>query len=276
MRPHSAPRRAVTAAAGLALLALGGCSTADVPNQLSIPDPATEQGDRIFHLWQGSWIAAWIVGAITLALILWAALAYRKRSDDLPPQTRYNIPIEILYTVVPFIIIGVLFFFTARDEAKLVALSDEPDHTISVVGFRWNWTFNYLDGDVYDVGAPTELPTLYLPRGETVQFELTSPDVIHSFWVPAFLFKMDVVPGRLNRFEITPTKEGTFAGKCAELCGVDHSRMLFEVKVVSPDEYQAHLADLKAKGQVGRLESGLVQTEAGGDKAGRTTIGGSS
>jgi len=276
VRPHSAPRRAGTAAAGLALLALGGCSTADVPNQLSIPDPATEQGDRIFHLWQGSWIAAWIVGAITLALILWAALAYRKRSDDLPPQTRYNIPIEILYTVVPFIIIGVLFFFTARDEAKLVALSDEPDHTISVVGFRWNWTFNYLDGDVYDVGAPTELPTLYLPRGETVQFELTSPDVIHSFWVPAFLFKMDVVPGRLNRFEITPTKEGTFAGKCAELCGVDHSRMLFEVKVVSPDEYQAHLADLKAKGQVGRLESGLVQTEAGGDKAGRTTIGGSS
>lgn len=276
MRPHSAPRRGATAAAGLALLALGGCSTADVPNQLSIPDPATEQGDRIFHLWQGSWIAAWIVGAITLALILWAALAYRKRSDDLPPQTRYNIPIEILYTVVPFIIIGVLFFFTARDEAKLVALSDEPDHTISVVGFRWNWTFNYLDGDVYDVGAPTELPTLYLPRGETVQFELTSPDVIHSFWVPAFLFKMDVVPGRLNRFEITPTKEGTFAGKCAELCGVDHSRMLFEVKVVSPDEYQAHLADLKAKGQVGRLESGLVQTEAGGDKAGRTTIGGSS
>ena len=81
-----------------------------------------------------------------------------------------------------------------------------------------------------------------LPVDETIQFNLHSPDVIHSFWVPGFLFKMDVIPGRDNHFELTPTASGTFAGKCAELCGVYHSRMLFNVKVVSEDEYDSYLA----------------------------------
>ncbi len=271
-----AARGAAAAALGLVALGLTGCSTSDIPNQLQIPDPASEQGERIFHLWQGSWVAAWAVGAVVLGLIIWAALAYRRRSQDLPAQTTYNIPIEILYTVVPFFMIGVMFFFTARDESKLVALSDSPDHTVNVVGFRWNWTFNYVDENVYDVGTPTDVPTLYLPEGESVRFKLTSPDVIHSFWVPQFLFKMDVIPGQTNEFEITPTKQGTFAGKCAELCGVDHSRMLFWVKVVSPDEYDDHVADLKAKGQVGLLETGRTTESVTGEEMGRTTIGGDS
>ena len=91
---------------------------------------------------------------------------------------------------------------------------------------------------------------------EKVKFELTSPDVIHSFWIPAFLMKMDVVPGRNNQFAVTPNTEGEFVGKCAELCGVDHSRMLFDVKVVSRAEYDAHIADLRERGQVGKIDSG--------------------
>lgn len=262
------------AGGALLALALTGCSTSDIPNQLSIPDPASEQGERIFHLWQGSWVTAWAVGAFTLTLILWAAFAYRRRSQELPEQTKYNIPIEILYTVVPFIIIGTIFYFVARDESKIMALSANPDHRINVVGFRWNWAFNYLDEDAYTVGTPNELPTLYLPKGETVRFELTSPDVIHSFWVPVFLFKLDVIPGQTNRFEITPTKEGTYAGKCAELCGVDHSRMLFWVKVVSPEEYDRHIAVLKAAGQSGVFDTGMTQDAVTGEEMGRTTIGG--
>jgi cytochrome c oxidase subunit II len=80
-----------------------------------------------------------------------------------------------------------------------------------------------------------------------VLFKLQSDDVIHSFWVPAFLFKMDVIPGQNNKFEITPEKKGTYAGRCAELCGKDHARMLFNVKVVSPAEYQTHVATVKSE-----------------------------
>jgi cytochrome c oxidase subunit 2 len=123
---------------------------------------------------------------------------------------------------------------------------------------------------VYEVGTPGEKtpgnpspgPTLYLPKGETVQFILTSRDVIHSFWVLPFLFKQDVIPGHTNSFEVTPNKEGIFRGKCAELCGVDHARMLFNVKVVSPEEYRAHLKELAKKGQTGYIQSGIPQTEA--------------
>jgi cytochrome c oxidase subunit 2 len=211
-------------------------------------------------------------------------------------------PIEALYTVVPLIIVSVLFYFTARDESKLLTLSEKPAHTINVIGFQWSWGFNYVenvDGDaatpkagvvpkelaslpdrytkafpagsegVYDKGVPGDRnedtnnpgPTLYLPKGEKVRFILSSNDVIHSFWVVPFLFKQDVIPGHTNVFEVTPTQEGTFVGKCAELCGVDHSRMLFNVKVVSPAEYKAHLKQLAEKGQTGFLPAGIKQTD---------------
>jgi cytochrome c oxidase subunit 2 len=208
-------------------------------------------------------------------------------------------PIEALYTVTPLIIVSVLFYFTARDESKLLELSAKPTHTINVVGYQWSWGFNYVEnvpgvtgdaktdknlqsipdkflkdfpenaGGVYDAGIPGDRnpqngnpgPTLWLPKGEKVRFVLTSRDVIHSFWVVPFLMKQDVIPGHTNSFEVTPTREGTFMGKCAELCGVDHSRMLFNVKVVSPERYQQHLKELAEKGQTGYIPSGIEQTD---------------
>ncbi len=266
-------RWALLGGAGLVALALSGCSTNDLPAMLSIPDPATKQATWIHSLWQGSWVAAWTVGVFVWGLILWAVVVYRKRSEDPPRQIRYNLPIEILYTVVPIFALVPLFWFVIRDESRITDLSANPQHIVNVVGFRWNWTFNYVGENVYDVGSPAATPTLYLPVDETVRFQLTSPDVIHSFWVPAFLFKMDMIPGKTNQFEITPTKVGTFQGHCAELCGVDHSRMLFIVKVVSRADYDQHIKDLQAKGQVGLLESGQV-TDGATDRQGRTTIGG--
>jgi len=256
-------------ALGLVLLAATACSAEDLP-RFGMPESATAQGERIAHLWRGGWIAAWMVGVLVWGLILVAIIAYRRRSDALPTQTRYNVPIEALYIIAPFIIVVVFFFFTARDETKLMALPADPDHTINVVGHQWSWSFNYVDGDVYEAGTPARRPTLYLPKDQTVLFELTSTDVVHSFWVPNFLFKMDVIPVRQNEFAITPTREGTFAGKCAELCGFDHSRMLFTVKVVSPQEYEAHLAELRARGQTGQLPKGIlpaVPIEQGADSA---------
>ncbi|MGH8870030.1 MAG: aa3-type cytochrome oxidase subunit II [Actinomycetes bacterium] len=244
-------RRALTTGAAILLLAVAaaGCSSEELP-RLGFPTPATRDAERVLSLWQGSWAAALAVGAVVWGLIVWSVIFHRKRSDALPTQTRYNVPIEALYTVVPFIMIAVLFFFTARDESKLIALTDNPEHEVNVVGRQWSWTFNYLDADTSVAGSPGQPPTLVLPQGERVRFTLTSPDVIHSFWVPSFLFKLDVVPGRQNEFEVTPSKLGTYRGKCAELCGVDHSRMLFNVVVVTPDQYDRYLDELRAKGQV--------------------------
>jgi cytochrome c oxidase subunit 2 len=259
----------------LAVLAATGCSTQDIPNQLSIPDPATDRAEITFHLWQGTWVALWVVGALTWALMLGAAVIYRRRREDhVPAQTRYNIPIEVMYTVTPLIVVAVFTLFTWRDTSAVTELSDNPDVTVNAVGFQWNWTFNYVDEQVYENGSPSDIPTLYLPQGERVRFVLTSPDVIHSFWVPAFLSKMDVVPGRTNQFEVTPTKLGRFEGKCAEMCGTYHSQMLFWVEVVTPEEYEQKIAELEAAGQVGSITTERDNDEA--QNQGNTSIGGDS
>ncbi len=246
-------------ALAVALLA-SGCSAQEALS-LNAPEGATEQAPTIESLWFGAWVAVAVVGLITGGLILFAAVRFRrKEGDPAPKQMRYNVPLEVMYTVVPLVMILGMFFFTARDQIELTKVSDNPDNTVGVIGFRWSWAFNYVEDDVYDVGTAevADNPTLYLPVDESVVFELQSPDVIHSFWIPAFLMKMDVFPDRLNKFEVTPNKVGTFAGRCAELCGVDHARMLFTVKVVERPEYDRHIAELRAKGQVGSIETDRI------------------
>ncbi|GAA2757181.1 cytochrome c oxidase subunit II [Actinopolymorpha rutila] len=267
---------------GIALLVVSGCSTEqlDTWKRGGMPPPASDRATHTLSLWQGAWIAALAVGVLVWGLIIWAVIAYRRRDDSVPPQVRYHLPIEILYSAVPFVIIAVLFFFTVRDQNAILKVdkNDPPTNVVNVVGQQWSWTFNYENapgvGTVWETGNPEHLPTLYLPVGEKVGFKLNSPDVVHSFFIPAFLFKMDVFPGKTNYFELTPTKEGEFAGKCAELCGVYHSRMLFTVHVVSQEKYAAHLRQLKAKGQTGlnlggaaaRTQQGLQTEGEGGTK----------
>lgn len=282
------PPKALVAGAltGAAALLLSGCA-GDWPeasaSNFFLPDAsigATDMTPRISQLWDGSWIAALVVGVLVWGLTIWCVVAYRRRKDDpeLPAQVRYNMPIEILYTIVPVMMVGVLFYYVARDQQAILDTSKTPDVTVQVVGKKWSWDFNYLEGNgasaqpgVYDTGRQAdlsgrsgvepELPTLYLPVNETVQFDLYSRDVIHSFWIPAFLMKMDMIPGSPNKFQVTPTKEGDFKGKCAELCGEYHSEMLFNVKVVSAEEYQQHLDDLAAAGQTGSLPTTLAGAE---------------
>ncbi|HQZ86744.1 MAG TPA: cytochrome c oxidase subunit II [Actinomycetota bacterium] len=242
------------------MVALSGCTAADW-SRGGMPEGATKESSITQSLWNGTWITALAVGALTWGLMIWCFIAYRRRrGDGMPRQLRYNIPLEVLYTITPIAVVGALLFFTIRDQTELTKISNDQKNTVGVVGFRWSWTFNYIDQGVYDIGTPEQQPTMYLPVNEKVKFDLASPDVIHSFWVPAFLFKMDVVPGRINSFEVTPNREGTFAGKCAELCGVDHSRMLFNVKVVPQAEFDAHMALLRAKGQTGVLDANRINT----------------
>jgi cytochrome c oxidase subunit II len=258
------------------LLLLGACASEDQAQirRLAMPEPATDRAPYIDDLWRWGWLAAILVGILVWGLIIYAAIKFRRRSDDeIPVQTRYNLPIEILYTVAPVVMVLVFFFFTVQTQNDVLAQAaenGESDHTIKVVGQKWSWTFNYMEEDAVDgqnvfvAGTPAELPTLVLPVDETVTVELSSPDVIHSFWVPAFLFKMDVIPGRDNSFSFTPTREGEFAGKCAELCGTYHSRMLFNVEVVDRATYDDYLRGLEEEGNVGVLRGAAdADTQAG-------------
>ena len=251
-------------AAGIGVLALAGCS-ADTLSQwgrFGLPEAASDRAPLIGNLWVGSWIAALAVGVFVWGLIFWVMIRYRKKSDDhLPAQKQYNLPLELLYTLVPFLIIAVLFFYTVQAQNGVQAkVTDQPVHTISVVGQKWSWSFSYLEADnpavgavVHEAGTVDKIPDLYLPVNRPVRFNLTSADVIHSFWVPAFYYKLDVIPGRMNSFDVTPDKVGTYSGKCAELCGTYHAAMLFTVHVVSEEDYVAYLNTLKAAGQTGEI-----------------------
>jgi cytochrome c oxidase subunit II len=256
--PRRLPRAARLAAlaGGAALLAGCGIDQEEAFRISGLPVPASDRAPFICDLWVGTWIAALAIGFLVWGLIAWVSIVYRRKRhhDHLPEQVRYNIPIETLYTVVPLFIVGVLFFWTMTNADEVQAKTDDPDVSIGVIGQQWSWTFNYLDEDVYDVGTAATIPQLYLPVNQVVEFQLNSPDVIHSFWVPSFYFKMDLIPGRTNSFQVTPTQEGTYAGRCSELCGAYHSRMLFEVVVVSEQEYQDHLGELEAAGQTGLVE----------------------
>jgi cytochrome c oxidase subunit 2 len=209
----------------------------------------------MYELWVGSVIAALAVGVFVWGLIFWCVVRYRKRSDEIPPQTRYNVPMETVYTIAPFLIVAVLFYYTAIVQTKVERLPKNPDVKIEVVAFKWNWQFRYLDQkgpdgqDVSTVGTTDRIPILVLPTNRSVLVFERSNDVAHSFWVPELLYKKDVYPGSIiNKFGVRIEREGAYVGRCAELCGTFHSMMNFELRAVSPEQYQRYL-DLRKQGR---------------------------
>jgi len=234
-----------------ALLLLSGCSfNSDDISGMGFPKGVSSVNDISLSLWQGAWIAAAVVGVFTLILILWPAVFHRAKPSkgEFPKQTQYNIPIEILYTVIPFIIVAVLFYFTAIKETEIVDKTSPVKHEITVEGIQWSWQFGYPEaGDKAVVtGTPAQPPTLYLPQGEKVRFTLTANDVVHGFWIPAFMIQMQNLPGETNHLQFTANKLGEFPGRCNILCGRNHTQMIFKVKVVTPENYQKYLDSLKA------------------------------
>ena len=210
--------RAAALAGVVLVLALTGCSDETEAGRLGMPEIVTEQGQDNLHLWQGAWIAALATGVVTWGLILGAAWYFRRRSDDeIPIQTRYNLPVEIFYTIFPIIMVVVFFSHTVRVQNVLLDDEEKPDVEVVVVGQKWQWTFNYPDSvdsadgtNVWVSGTGSDRPTLVLPVDSTVRFQLYSPDVVHNFGVPAFAMRMDVIPGRDNDFQVTTTETGTF------------------------------------------------------------------
>ena len=263
-------RASVASVAAISTLFLAGCSQEELGRAILMPMPAsssdvTNHTDVITDLWNISWAVLWIVGLIAWGLMLWAIVVYRRRKGDehLPAQMRYNNPIEVLFTVVPLILVMGFFAFTAESMREIEAPND-PEVKIEVIGKQWSWDFNYIQANVYDSGIQSQykagmtdnfkdLPTLYLPVNKRVEIVLNSRDVSHSFYVVEFLYKKDLLPGKTNHVYFTPTKIGTYVGKCAELCGEYHSMMLFNVKVVSQSDYDKHMSQLAGAGQVGQL-----------------------
>jgi cytochrome c oxidase subunit 2 len=232
-------------------------------------------------MWIGSCIAASVVGAFVLALILFSVIAHRKRDDELPKQVALNLPIEILYTIVPFVIIAALFYYTAIDEVYATKTTKNPAaagiDVVDVEAFQWGWTFRYLTDSskvpgvgagnaIFDTGSSnTTEPTLVVPIDTPIQFQLHSDNVIHDFYVPQLLFKMDVIPGRTNVFQVSKIERlGTYEGHCAELCGYDHARMNFNLKVVSQADYQTYLQQMVSQSQVAAIPGWVLNATPAG------------
>jgi len=241
--------------AGLALLVIPlttGCSVEEVL-RFGWPVGVTPQAEAMRQLWTWSAVTALIVGAITWGAMFWAIAFHRKRKgdDDTPPrQTQYNLPLEIVFTVVPTVIVAVLFAFTVNVQNYVDIDAPNPDVRVDVTAFQWNWQFDYPDVQGSDgqpvstLGTSDTIPLLVLPTGQRIEFTQRSNDVIHSFFVPEFLFKRDVFPmpevndqdyvWQIDAIE----REGAFVGRCAELCGSYHSMMNFEVRAISPALYE--------------------------------------
>ena len=234
------------ACAGLALL-LAGCGEGP---RLGMPEPISDDGEEILGLWRGSFLAAATVGALVWGLIIWAAIRYRRRNDDLPSQTPENIPLELLYTAVPLLVVLVLFGFTVVTQERVTALSDDPDVVVDVTAFQWSWTFGYPDEGVEVRSDGVSPPELAVPVGATVRFELDTVDVAHNFWVPELLTKRDILPDVENAIDVEIDEAGSWTGRCAEFCGLEHHDMLFTFTALQPEAYDAWLEERRAAGDV--------------------------
>ncbi|GAA2123863.1 cytochrome c oxidase subunit II [Glycomyces algeriensis] len=249
-------RRAIglTGIAALLPIVLAGCSLDDA-FYLGWPRTRpTTQSEQMFDLWIGSTVAALAVGVIVWGLTFWCIAAYKKKDTDteLPRQTKYNLPAELTFTALPFVLIGILFYYTVIVQDNVTEMSDEPTNCTNVTAFKWNWQFTYSDENcepllgadgqpVTETGDSDYIPIIVVPNQEDVRFVGNAEDVIHSFWVPDLLFKRDLIPGsdaQTTQWEVDFKSEGVFVGRCAELCGAYHAFMNFEMRVVSPEDYE--------------------------------------
>ena len=272
---NRAPHRSRRSIPVIAAITLGGLLAAACQGSPGLFPPAavTQQGHQTEGLYAFVFTIAALIFLLVEGLIIWAVLRYRRRDDELPAQTHGNLVAEAAWTVVPAAIVIVLFILSMQAQGKVEAKVAEPDVVVDVLGFQWQWTMGYGCPDSYAqalnvepgkdcdfalTGAGAVGPDLHVPVGQTVRFRLHAADVIHAFYVPRFLYKKDVVPGRVNSFEVIVEQPGTYAGQCAELCGLSHAEMRFSLTAEERGAYDAWYAR-----QVEGARATPVPTQAG-------------
>jgi cytochrome c oxidase subunit 2 len=257
-RKSTGRRIAVPFVLVLTAFALGGC---ELPTFGGFRG-ATTQAKTESTLWSQMVILGIGVAMIVLVLILWSAFRYRRRDERMPRQFSENIPLEIIYTVIPCILVGIIFWATVVGENSIDAVSSHPAEIVNVTAYRWGWRFSYnsstgvsqnvlvqtsSEPKVFPQSALSSLyPQMVIPAHSTIRIVLQSVDVIHGFYIPAFNFSRYAQPGVINTFDFTTTSTGKFKGQCSQYCGLYHSEMLFGVRVVPQATFSQWLASHKS------------------------------
>jgi cytochrome c oxidase subunit II len=231
-RPDRRRRRRAVGLISLALV-LTACA----------PAPATIEGGRVAGLYNLFLAAAAVVFVVVAGLIGWNILRYRAAADaDKPAQAQTNLVLEVLWWALPTALVIGLFVVSAVVLNTNDARSATPSVRVRVEAFQWQWRFTFPDSGVTVTGTPDAPPEVVLPVGETIDFELVSDDVVHAFYVPAFLVKRDNVPGIDNHLQLTIDQPGIYSGQCAEFCGLLHDRMRFTIHAESATAFETWLS----------------------------------
>ena len=216
------------------------------------PTSVTEEGRAVYNLYNLFLYIAAVVFAVVSGLVIWSVIRYRRRGDELPKQTHGNNKLELTWTLIPTVIVLLLFVFTIQAQDKVLDRSGQADVNLTVTAFQWSWRFTYEGTGAEVLGSPETIPEMVVPVGQTIRVKLVSADVVHSFYVPQTLFKRQAIPGTDNQFDLTFEKVGLFHGQCTQFCGLQHPDMLFRVRVVSQGEYQNWLAAATRRGSAGQ------------------------
>ncbi len=240
----------------VAMLAIATITVASA--QSGQPGGITDEAHKMHNLYLFTLSIAAVVFVLVEGAIIWSIFRYRKRGDGLPTQTHGSTLLEVIWTGIPVIITVSIFTYSFIVLREVENKADPNDLTVHVQGFQFQWGFTYdmndlgkntpdrnATGQISILGTAAQQPTLVIPVDEPIEFALSSHDVIHSFYVRDFLYKLDVVPGRDNRFVVTARDIGEFHAQCAELCGLDHALMKFTLKVVSREDFDKWVAEQK-------------------------------
>jgi cytochrome c oxidase subunit 2 len=202
----------------------------------------TTQGQAISNLFLVFTAAGIVVALIVWSLATWAIVRYRSRPGDaLPRQTRGDIRVEAIWTILPLATVVILFILTVGS-LNIIDASDPAAVKVHVTAFRWGWRADYPGSGRTEIGVRPDPAVLVMPVGVPIEIKLDSADVDHSFYIPAFLFKRDAIPGRPSTFEITIQTAGSYPGECAEYCGIGHAEMPFVIDAVPATSFEAWLA----------------------------------
>jgi cytochrome c oxidase subunit 2 len=216
------------------------------------PQSVTEQGRAVYNLYNLFLYIAAVVFVLVSGLVIWSVVRYRRRGDELPTQTHGNNKLELTWTLIPTVIVLVLFVFTIQAQNKVLDDSGQADVDLTVTAFQWSWRFTYEGTGAEVLGTPEHIPEMVVPVGQRIRVKLVSADVVHSFYVPQTLFKRQAIPGTVNQFDLTFDRVGLYHGQCTQFCGLQHTDMTYRVRVVTQGEYQSWLAAASRRGQAGQ------------------------